>query len=416
MHSDDLVPFPQVHHGLEDMLKIGATAEQQKIAANVLQIFLRQAIRSSSMYNQAENGESVASFPWNVVSLAQLAKEIFTAYGGNIVASKADVTDLTHQSSKRTFMMVSTVSTKDGHQFDFVENVVHELMKRLPRALEHLAAGREPEDLIVYTLGNPANEQGKVSASFQNNVQADPFGAYGKLYAAFIEEQLKQDAAFEGARRKDIEVYGTSMGASFAAATAAELLRNGIAEQSGNRGNKPQLHVKLIAPVAINQSALHAVQVIVGYLIDGVLEQFKAVVRTNNKHIPAFNDAVKSTTGFRPQMDPEQAKRKNLVIRDVIWGLMKGREIDPTLRTNIVTGTADLTMTTPGFALQAAKQQKKSPDSLGAYTVPVQGASASRQFAIKMMHVPPFMRENELKRWQEVARYIETMQKNVSAP
>lgn len=387
--------------------------ESVETVKHLFETLTEQGIRNSAVFEAKEVG---ASFPWTVVRVGDVARELQRASGKILAVERLPQEaepNNADKKAKKEFVFGTFLNPQNGNQFCFFEEVMHQVVARLPRALEALSEGREPESDELYVLGSPSNEYGSVSKEFVEAMRGDhAFEQFGKAYAVFVDSVLSAD---KENIKTDVLFSGLSMGGSLAAETAAQVLKDGTATQSQDeRGSKPFLNVRLDVPTGPSDlsTSRKRWQLPAGFAIDGLYNLLtNPYARTATFREKPFMDKVDTRMaeqGIPKNMDKEQETLKKEAISEIIGNLRDGVPLPPEVRSTEVVGMYDPTMFSTSALERAKTQREEHKGSLGAGLV--SDTPEHRKFSIAMGHTVPFFRENEMRRIAKTANAIENVQ------
>lgn len=378
--------------------------EKAEIAAEVVYAFLEEEVGNIDIFRVETPN---AAFPYTVISVGDLAKRLYDKGEGSLPAlqerPKAEA------GRRQEFVFGSFLTIGNGFTFTFVEEVMHQTFKSLPRALKDIVASREPEDIEIYTLGSPTNALGEVSEDFAKASEGDVYGTFAHAYTQFIKTRLPEG---EEASRSSICLYGLSMGGSFAAATGARLLEEGLVRQKEDISSKlPFMQIRADSPVGLRSPKFGGMQIMAGFGLDGI---FKAITSpTVRRAVFGEKDFLNKVfqeieeRGITSKMSSEQVELKKRVLKLLKDQLYKGTPVVSDLKVTEVVGSKDLTLLSPALNKQAKRDKNTSIQTLGASLVRSVSTENERVFLVNMTHTPPFYRDNEIRR---VARVIETIE------
>ncbi len=387
--------------------------ESVETVRRLFETLTEQGIRNSAVFEAKEVG---ASFPWTVVRVGDIARELQQSSDKIPAAEKnrEEAEDAgAEKKSKKEFVFGTFLNPQNGNQFCFFEEVMHQVVARLPRALEALSERRDPESDELYVLGSPSNEYGSVSDEFVEAMHGDhAFEQFGKAYAVFVDSVLSADKV---SAKTDVLFSGLSMGGSLAAETAAQVLKDGIATQSQDeRDIKPFLNVRLDVPVGPSDlpTSRKRWQLPAGFALDGLYNLLtNPYARTATFREKPFMDKVDTRMaeqGISKNMSKEQEALKKEAIAEIIGNLRDGVPLPPEVRSTEVVGMYDPAMFQTSALEKAKTQREEHKGSLGAGLV--SDTPEHRKFAIAMGHSVPFFRENEMHRIAKTANAIDELQ------
>jgi len=401
------------------------TAEQLRA---FLDEYFAEAIKNTEVYSSEKFG---ASFPYAVVRLPELAKALYEKIGspknGNVgesrvlpdseeVAEDADVVPAKGRPRKE-FIFGTMFSVGSAHAFHWMEHGIDQISKKLPGALNALARGEEPEDIEIYGMGNPAGELGTVSDEFLQQMGDKPFEYTGELYAEFLNTLSKNEE--EKDKKSVLRLWGVSMGASMAATTAENLIKQGEASQSfeeASKRNIPYVSVNMQAPVGASETKFQKWQIPIGFAAEIAYQLAgNSYGREVGQGEGAFMETIESELkekGIEPRLGEGDVRNKNQVISKLLDELRNGIPIPKELKTNEVIGIYDPLMYSGEVKLAAEKREweEAGKHSLGASIIPSEEENR-RRFAINQTHTPAVVRENYFKRLVKVAEEMEKLKK-----
>ncbi len=388
---------------------------------DILYTFFEQAVENTQIYSSDANG---ASFPYTVISTGTLAKLVYSHYKIPLL-SKPSATE-ENSKHRMEFVMGSFLDTDNGNQFTFFEEAMHQFIKQLPKALEDIAQGKEPENEDVYVLGSPTNELGTVSKEFTTRVEAgNAFEQFGALYAEFIVSRLPK----EERTKSSVSLYGISMGGSLATQTAEQLLASGKVTQSREDDETPFMQVRADTLPGASESSFKKWQIPLGFAFDSLITlptnaYTRAAVTKQAGGKDVINEKIFAKRGIVPNMNPEQTRMKKEVIyggSNVLSGavdynygifhdLREGVPIDPKLKLTEVRAMYDPLQYSWEFNSNVKDQRAEHAGSLGENLVSKPNSN-KRVAAIRDFHTFRFFRENELKRIEKAAESLEKLKK-----
>ena len=403
------ITFPHVEPILALLKKEFEESEaiDEKVVKDILWEFIEQRIERAGVYNSEVHK---AAFPWGVTDIAELAKKLYARYAGEDTL-KALQPNLVKK--KKEFVFTSLQLIQSGNQFAFMEEPMHQAFKDLPRALSMIREGKEPDSREIYSLGSPTNELGTMSKEFLEKIKdGKAFNEFGALYAEFIKSVIPEE------QRRDtaILLYGQSMGASFAAQTAKQMIENGDGTQSSEvtkENNVPAIQVRLDMPVGSSELSNERKkwQIPVGFALDGiytaVTDSYLRPVMLSDKKFLTSTQEILAERGMPSQSSAEQVALKKEGIKETINSLRQGTPIPENLKVTKVVGLYDPLMYSGAPEKEMRKHKKEHEGSLGASMV--SKSKNQKTFGIDMHHTMPYFRENELKRLREAAKSLETL-------
>ena len=406
--------FPMGDGFLEHYRAIeGKEQKTIEIMQDVVYTFLDQELKNTRIFKSEALG---AEFPFTVVSVKELAAEIFLHYENlsevQILAEKKDEErdEGKRETQKMEFIMSSFSSLRGGSQFAYAEFAIHQAIKLLPRAIESLKNGKELEDYKIYTLGSPTNELGNMEENFSLQFKEKPFEAIGKLYAECVSSELSK--LDEKEKNASITFKGVSMGASMAAETAALLIQENKVTQETGRGDLPKLALNMYVPAALNESFLRKLQVPLGFVAEGIYQfatehGVRKVILGQGEFFDKMYRVLPEN--IRPRMDQSQIKRKTEGLGALKKAVMSGAPLPEKIKVSETVGVYDPLMFSMDRKRQYDRRVTERAGSLGANILP--SKKGERIFGLKMTHRVPFFRNNEFKRWDKLAEIISSLKK-----
>lgn len=405
--------FPHVEPILSALEK-ESEAEGERFDAegvkDILYGFIEQRIEKSGVYVSEKHK---AAFPWGMTDTAELAKKLYAKYAGENAIQGLKSND---GKKKKEFVFTSLQTIQSGSQFAFMEEALHQAVKALPGAFVKLKKGEEPDSSEVYTLGSPTNELGTMSEEFLAEIKnGKEFDGFGALYSECIESFLSKTEQNDSTT---ISLYGQSMGASFAASTADQLLKDNAVTQSREEGRDrrlPFLQIRLDMPVGSSAvpEKRKKWQIPVGFAIDTAYtmatDPYIRGAMMHDREFLSSAQEIFAERGIVPQLSDEQIRLKKSGIKEMINGLRKGTPIPDGLKVTKVVGEYD-TLMYPAVSHTAVKRREEEyGGSLGERIV--SGHDEPRTFAVKMRHTMPYLRKNELKRLRLAAEALKQIGK-----
>jgi hypothetical protein len=295
----------------------------------------------------------------------------------------------------------------NGNPFTFTEEAMHQAVTNLPRALEDIKNGKEPEDIEIYTMGSPTNLLGKMTPEFFEGMKANPFKNLGRVYAELIKEKIPQ--AGENSKKTSVELFGISMGGGMATMTGENLLETDQFTQEPQsddiKERKNFLQIKAEVPVTLSRSKNKKIQIPLGFAVEftkGLLSNsyIRKVGGEDGKFVKQMNVEL-AKRGIYENMSEEQKKMKSKSIHNLMFSLGRELGLKPETKIDEIYGLHDLTTITPSLKKDAKIQAEEHPDTLGSTIVP-RTREGSRTSAVNAAHmdVPAsnFFRSSELRR------------------
>ena len=331
----------------------------------IFQIFAEQGIANTEVFNSKENG---ASFPWTVIKMPELVRELYKKNGKEFPTnlkpySPSDKGERTF-AKQQEFIFGSAFAASHGDEFVFAEEAMNQVINHLPRALEDIKAGKEPENFEVFMAGMPTNEFGSISKEFSENLKKDSYEHMGRLYADFVAEKSSGEAN----GKKAVELYGISMGGGFAAKTGEKLLQKGNATQDFEKlkaeDSEPFLQIKAMVPVSMGRKRNKNWQIKLGFATNGIREMLMnpgvKIIGAKMKDFQEKTTALLEKKGIHKNMSKEEAKIKHESNWTIINSLGQNLEIDKSVKLTKIVGLKDPTMYTKSFNKNAYSSREQS--------------------------------------------------------
>jgi hypothetical protein len=227
-----------------------ALAAEGKIN-EVLEEFFKEQFESIKLEKSEKFG---VAYPVSEVSLHELAARLADVSE----VQPAEITD-------RKYIFGSAPTIENGRAQEFTEIALHEMVKRLPAAIERMKKLEAPEDYKVVILGYPTNSVSEVTEDFTDEMVKDPVRTLAELYAERIRKDLETKTG-------SLELHGVSMGAGIAAVTAETILSTDNVVSQDPASELPQLSVRAEVPVSLGPSNHKTIQIPLGFLANAVLQ------------------------------------------------------------------------------------------------------------------------------------------------
>ena len=392
------------------------------IVKDILYCFLEKGIGNTRMFNSEKHE---ASFPYTTVNTAEIAKSLYRAYSGREIGELKPSGKNGESGNKRLeFLFGSFQLVSHGNQFTFTEEILHQIFKNLPSALEKIENGEEPDSSEVCVLGSPTTLTGSISPKFAEEVKDHAFESYGDMYAELISSMVaKENDSKTGGT--NIVLYGISMGASLAGQTAKRILEDGVVTQTreGEEGtNLPFMQVRIdTAPGHRNKPDLWSkVKLFGGFAAQTIYtlatdSYTRDVIFKNGKYMDQVNGLLAEKGLTKSNVSPEQLSMKKKVISLVENELAQGVPWPDGVKATEVVGLQDALTYDPKLNEDAYRQREENPDSLGTHSIKGQGNDDIRVRGAKMTHAIPFtQRENEIGRMYRATSSLGELKKKYS--
>ena len=402
---------------VENQFKKEGEEYNPEIMKDILYAFLAEGINKTGIFKSEKYN---VTFPYAVFNTGDIAKVLYEKYGKetpSVVAQSETTTSVEKPKQRREFVFGSFQNTDMGNQFTFTEEVLHQLFKDIPGAIEKLKRGEVPNSDEICIVGSPTTKTGTMSEVFFNKMKNEAFSAYGEIYSEFVESTIPKNK--EERENLNITLYGISMGASFATETAKRIISDGQVTQSleeSEKEGKSFLTVRLDTPPGPRNkpSLMSKIKTYGGFGVEAgetMLNMSDAYTRNvllkNGQYMKQVN-TVLTGRGIQENMSPDQKKMKEKTILQVFANLADGVPIPEGLKVTEVVGTGDLLTYSREFNKDVKKQQEEHPNTLGSNLS--SDKESVRTFGANMRHGIPFMtRENEIKRMTQVVKSLQNL-------
>lgn len=403
--QEETIPFPHAESAIEAYLgEYKGKTERADELRDFFQEFLDEEIENTGIF-ESEDG---IAMPYTSISTKALAHRIYEKTTGKKLADEVGP----QAPRKQKFIFATSPDLNDGDQFTTVEFAMHDSVMAVSSALEKLKRGEELEDEEIFTVGMPTNVLGKIPPELAEKIAAQPFDELAKPYAELIGSKIKKgDEAPEG-----VELLGMSLGANLAIRTGERLIGDRVVTQDHKEAKEnetPYLQIRADVPVSLGPSKIKKVQIMAGFVADGILEAGRPDVRKNilgprGKEFKQATRARLAEKGITEQMSDEDKKTKTKVRNQIILSLGKGLKPKPGTKVTETYGLRDLTSITPGLRREARKRREEHEGTLGQGMLS-RTSKNERRFAANMMHMNPWFRKNELRRMDALARRIQSL-------
>ncbi|MEI7480367.1 MAG: hypothetical protein WCJ59_01950, partial [bacterium] len=296
------------------------------------------------------------------------------------------------------------------------EHGIDQISKKLSRALEDIASGREVEDYEVYDVGSPAGLLGEVPSSFLEKMKGKPFESVGEVYAEFVSDLKKKVGENVPT---DIRLWGVSMGASMAMTTAQSLLESQQATQSfevrdETKNRLPKVDLVMVSPVATSKNTFRSYEIPLGFAAEIALqfsnEYARAVAPKEGDFTSMIYEKLREK-GIDEHMSPEDIKNKKKVLSEALSQLRSGIPVPQGIQTNEIVGIFDPLMYSNEFRKQSNFHNLDHKGSLGEKIVPGEDENR-RRFGINETHTPQVVRFNYFKRLIKVGEFLKELSQN----
>lgn len=373
---------------------------------------------------QVERTELVESKKYNVsylhsaVDVGELAKRIYQRLGKKLSSLTSPEEEPGENKPHDEYIFSSFFSPRNPSAlFVFFEQGLNQLVRELPKAIEHLERGEEPPKYIVHFVGTPTRDIGHITPEFVENLKnRNAFEVFGDMYSELIRTHAKPQG--------QIVLRGISMGAPFAIETAKKLLDEGIGTQDAERIDKPRVFVRIDTPPSqdTNTPNRRRWQVQAGFVIDGIKGLLSDPMSraSANPFAGSLVEELKpilASKGIREEMANKDAKLKKEAIQKVADDFFEGVPIPEGLKVTEVIGTSDATMFLPFSELKqqvkasVEAQRNEFGGSLGENIISEGGNR--RTVAVAMSHAMPNVTKTTLGRLDRAAKLITDLKKKV---
>ncbi len=391
-----------------------STSEDEKvnqadILRGIFDEFLTEELRNTRIY---ERDDKEAALPYTHINITDFATKLYERLGGQIPEGLT----LGGDKPKRKTIVVfpSTVFTESGSPFTYVDVAMQQLIRGIHSTIRSIHSGRKPDQLSIVTLGAVTNKDwGYLSKNYADRIKNDAFDTAGETYAELLtESNLLND--MDG--NDSMIFWGTSMGVSFAAATANKLLGSRDVVQSTEERrelNKPYLQVRGDAPAGVIRpgekgSIRKGLQVATGFVRSGLTlgkdqPHTNYIMKNEKPFLEAMGQKLREL-GIDARKDPQTTAKTRAII-NTVWQLLKGVPYGDKLKLYMVKGYKDLTTADP----DEDKQLQEKMEALLSRTVEegvldeVTSTESPRVYGANMIHSIPFFHKDsnsEMRRWR----------------
>lgn len=315
-----------------------------EIINKILTLFSTEVLQNTKLFTT----KWWVSFPYTTLDLVAFARKVMSGQNTSIDEHPQEWAIVP---KKIQYIFGSFLEPSAGNSMSFIEETIHQAMKKLPAIIDALNTWKKVENTIIYNLGSPTNTKWTMTEKFFQATKNDPYGTFGDMYAEFIRAQEDWLGA------KNIELYGISMGSNFAIRAGEILKKSGQVWQprTGNPNpegtqDKPQLTVRAESPVSFGKSRLKTLQIPMWFLIDQTVANIVNIL--SGKNSPAEQKAKQYMDNefnkkMNTNMDEGQSSLKKWVIWQCIKWLWEELPIDPKMTVIQVFGKQDTSLMHP---------------------------------------------------------------------
>lgn len=196
----------------------------------------------------------------------------------------------------------------------FIEETLHQVVKRLPKVIKDIQAGKIPQNTQIYNLGFPTNKKWYVNRLFLEKAEKDPYRAFAHVYGEFIHGQKVTPHT---------ELYGISMWGNFAIGVAEVLLDSNHYSQDPE-SQLPKIRIRVESPVSLSASKIKFIQIPIGFILDSIIALVRDIMQ--NKNPPNTVTSVSKSAmkeAFDKKADDQLSKDQKSMKWKVIWSLVK---------------------------------------------------------------------------------------------
>lgn len=209
---------------------------------------------------------------------------------------------------------------EDGSAISAADVAIARFIAEMPTIARAIIAGEKPPTIDIYMVGSPTALGGHVTPEFVEKVKKRGFSEYGRLYAKFVREQLRQDQ-LDSTR---IVIQGGSKGAITSDKTFKYLSQD-IQERTQLLYDTPTgTHGK-----GVLERTLRTYNMGVGMAAEVAVRQFAGLVR--NGAFAGQKEFYRAITKLIdiPEDSKEQKRlKRDLFLRGELWSLAKGTPLD----------------------------------------------------------------------------------------
>ncbi len=367
------------------------------------QEFIKEEIENTNIFRSEKYG---VELPYTSVSPVSIARKIYQRYAGSIPEFIKEDEEKKH--SQKEFVFGTSPAIKEGNQFNVVEEAMHQCIKKLPQILKDLRAGKEPEDIEIFTMGMPTNVLGSLSEEFVEQMTAGPSDELAKVYSELIASKISSQSNLDS-----VELYGVSLGSSLAIRTGEALIDQGLVTQETEKDEKksPHLQIKAEVPVALSPSEMKDFQIPIGFITDLFIESRLPELKAIEAGKPAFAKQVAGILekrGIRENMTTLQKKLKQKAIFRIVKALGEGLESKPETKITALYGLKDATTYTLDMAKKAKERKEEFAGTLGESLLSRKDPNI-RNFVADMPHMNLYFNKNEARRMEKLAKSLKNL-------
>lgn len=348
------------------------------------------------------------STPYARIEITEYAKSLFNKDFSQLPSD--DLGPL----NKLFIIFPSLQSPDHGHITMFMEQAFHRSIVGLMTILDSINDPKRPtrpQNFSIITLGAPTVRWGEIDQQFVSDLETDGLRAWARVYSELIEQNIPIDPAEKA--RTQLTLNGISMGATFAAQTAEDLVSKHLVTQRDRKPDQPTVDnhlpnmvVLLEAPTGQHLGGRKTIRIKGGFGLGAafslLLDPYQRRVSLTERGLTKDLIPVFAKKGILENMSPEQIRLKKEAIAIVIDELMKGVPLNTELvRFHTMRGKHDWTLTD--------KKELRGGDeeSLGRNLLKSTNQNL-QEFQINSTHARKFFYEGEFQRW---ARFSDMLSK-----
>jgi hypothetical protein len=391
----------------------GINPENAEAVREIFDEFFREQVEKTELVESKKYG---VSYLHSEITAGDLAKRLYQRSGRVLPELKSPEKDLGEDKPHDEYIFSSFFSPKNPSAlFVFFEQGLNQLVRELPKAMEHLERGEEPPKYAVHYVGTPTRDIGHITSDFVDELnKRNAFEVFGDMYSELVNAHAEPQG--------QVVLRGISMGAPFAIETANKLLAEGSGTQDVERIDKPRIFVRIDTPPSqdANTPERRRWQVQTGFVVDGIkgLLNDSMSRASANPFSGSLVEELKpflASKGIHEEMAPEDERLKKRAIKKVADDFFKGIPIPEELKVTEVIGTSDTTMFLPFSEAKrevkdaAAAQRSEFGGSLGENIISEDGNR--RTFAISTSHALPNTTPTNLGRLDRAAKLVAKLKK-----
>lgn len=331
--------------------------------------------------------------------------------------------DETRPENKQLISFPSVLAPENGHITSFIEPVFHRYVVALTGILADVKRGVRPQNVSALTLGAPTVLFGKVDQKFVADLKTEGIKPWARVYSQLVEQNLPKTP--EEKAKTQITFHGISMGGSFAAATAEDLVLRKVVSQHNKEKGKPvtddlpNLVVLMEAPTGLHTGGRQNLRIKLGFGIGTAIsflrDSYQRRATFTERQLTKDLIPVFANKGIGVNMSPDQEKLKKQAIGTVVEELVKGIPVGSEVRAHTMRGRYDLTAV--DWRSLFKRRAPNEDETLGRNLLPP-GAPNLQEFEIDSTHARKYFYSGEFQKWAKLSDMLsatKTQQQPIAA-